>query len=121
MGLFRFASQSFGGESREPPKERFGKGFPFLGWKLQVLPDFGLHILKLFRGSISPSPWKNRKGRRVCGCSAGQIRRQQGFGPAIPLSVRYHIFVIGAARCVAGLAREMIGFVNAEKKAIFAF
>jgi hypothetical protein len=40
VGLFRFASERFGGESRKPSEERFGKRFPFFGRKFQVLLDF---------------------------------------------------------------------------------
>ena len=50
MGLFRFTSQRFGGESRKPSEERFGEGFPFYGWKFQVLVDFGFQVLKFFGG-----------------------------------------------------------------------
>src|SRR6476661_3069888 len=49
-------SERFGGENCELPEERLGEGFPFLVWKLQVLLDFGFHVVKFLGGSELSEP-----------------------------------------------------------------
>jgi hypothetical protein len=47
-GLFGFAGERFGGESRKPSEEGFGEGFLLFGRKFQVVLDFGFQVLKFF-------------------------------------------------------------------------